>query len=256
VAFDGSNHLVVWTAFVFSGEAPEGTIFARHVTKEAVPLRAADFRLTRTINQYDPDVAADGTNFFVVYADTRGASSSNLGSSQIYATRVSPFGAVVDPDGLPISTAGGGERAPSIAWNGERHLVTWTDIRAGNAGRDVYGARVSRAGVVSEPTGFVVSAATGDQTEPDVTTAGPNWFVAWQDRRSQTSDDIRATRVDADGSVAQANGIAIATSGTDETEVASATGPDGTVALAYQRVAPEAPYGGADRVFLRTVSPK
>jgi large repetitive protein len=257
VAFDGSNHLVVWTAFgFFNSEAPEGSVFARHVSKEVVPFGTTDFRLTNTINQFDPDVAFDGTNFFVVYSDTRGASSSDLSSSQIFATRVSRFGAVVDPNGLPISTADGGERAPSIAWNGQHHLVAWADIRSPSAGRQIYGARVSRAGVVSERTGFVISAAAGDQTEPDVTTVGSDWFVAWQDRRSQTSDDIRAARVTGEGSVVHPDGIAIATSSTNEIEVASATGPEGTVALAYQRTAPEAPYGGAERVFLRTVSPK
>ena len=256
VAFDGGNHLVVWLAFVFVGEHPAGTIFARHVRKEAVPLGTGDFRLTSTINQFDPDVAFDGTNYFVVYADTRGASSSQLSAAQIYATRVDRFGGVVDPNGLPISTADGMEPAPSIAWNGTHNLVTWADRRAGNAGIDVFGARVSAAGAVVEPAGFRISGGAGDQTEPDVTTTGSDWFVAWQDRRSGESFDSRAARVAAGGGVAHPDGIPIAAADTDETEVASATGPDGTIALAYERVAPEAPYGGASRVFLRTVSPK
>lgn len=34
--------------------------------EEAVPIFSTDFRLTNNINQFDTDVAFDGTNFFVV----------------------------------------------------------------------------------------------------------------------------------------------------------------------------------------------
>jgi hypothetical protein len=250
-------------------------------------------------SQVAPALAWDGTNFLVVWQDTRGS------SWDIYGTRVSAGGSVLDPAGIPIATGAGDQTVPALAWNGTNFLVVWAD--GPMAASDIYGARVSAAGSVLDPSGIPISTAAGDQSEPSVASWRDDFFVVWQDRRSGTNYDIYGAGVGAGGDVAQPSGIAISTAGGDQkvpdlavrydflvawrdlrfglsyaifaarvsptgvvrdpsgigvtgtggtAAVLGVTGgPGATWGVAYQRFATESPYG-ADRVFLRSVSPK
>lgn len=68
-----------------------------------------------------PDVSWDGTNFFVVWADERNYSSA----SDIFGTRVTPGGEVLDDSGIQISFGPQMEVIPSISCNGSTYLVVW-----------------------------------------------------------------------------------------------------------------------------------
>ena len=81
---------------------------------------------------------------------------------------------------------------------------------------------------------------------------------AWEDRRRDgIHSDIFARRVEVDGTVPNPDGFDVASSAEDETDpVVTAAAGNRPFAVVYHRVANEAPYGGATRAFLRTVSPK
>jgi hypothetical protein len=62
--------------------------------------------------------------------------------------------------------------APAVAFDGTNYLVVWQDGRG--TYYDIYGARVSRAGVVLDPGGFAISTATREQRMPAVAFDGTN----------------------------------------------------------------------------------
>jgi hypothetical protein len=67
-----------------------------------------------------PQVAWDGTNFFVVWTDDR-----TMISPDVYGARVSPAGEVLDDPSIHISSSALIELAPSVAYNGSNYLVVW-----------------------------------------------------------------------------------------------------------------------------------
>lgn len=129
---------------------------------------------------YTPAVASDGTNYLVAWG-ARGY--------DIVGARVSPAGAVLDPDGIAISTAVGFQFQvlPALVFAGTNYLVTWRANRSGTY--DIYGARVSPAGGVLDPNGIPISTAGYHQQAASVASDGTNSLVSWQDSRSGTSWD-------------------------------------------------------------------
>ena len=140
-------------------------------------------------NQSRPSVAFNGTNYLAVWGDPR---SGNTAEADIYGTRVTPAGVVLDPAGIAISTASGYQFTPSVSSDGTNYLVAWSDGRSG--GTDVYAARVSPAGTVLEPAGIPIS-TTASSGFPRIAFDGTNYLVVWQDSRSGTSSDIYGARV-------------------------------------------------------------
>ena len=198
-AFGDSIYLVAWADYR-SGEGPD--IYCARVTAEGQVLDPDGIVVSaEASNQEYPDVSFDGQNFLVVWQDDRNASFVN-----IYAARVSPAGAVLDPSGIVVAADTFGDQYPSVCFAGGDHLVVWE----GHNSREVniYGALVSPGGIVTKPR-FLVSGATGEQLSPVVAAGPASSLVAWQD--SRLSDyDIFAARVRADGTVIDTSGIMVA----------------------------------------------
>jgi hypothetical protein len=96
---------------------------------------------------------------------------------------------------------------PAVAFDGANWLVAWEDDRDGDSVMDVYGARVSPAGVVLEPNGIPISTSDMDQYSPAVASDGANWLVAWTDLRSGQEADIYGARVTPAGAVLDPEGM-------------------------------------------------
>ena len=170
--------------------------------------------------QEDPSIAFDGTNYLVVWSDYRSIGLPQSTYYDIYGTRVSPDGTVLDPGGIAICTAQSTQEYPKVEFNGVNYLVVWADKRNGVSGNywDIYGARVSTAGNVLDPDGIAICTVSGDQRGVSIATDGSNFLVAWNDGRNDNSNpDIYGTRVDGGGNVLDTDGIAISTeSGTQQ----------------------------------------
>ena len=229
VAFDGTNYLVAWQ------DARSGTtadIYGARVNQAGAVLDAAGIPIsTAANNQTVPSVAFGGTNYLVAWEDYRS------GNSDIYGARVSQAGAVLDPAGIGISTAANYQTVPSVAFDGTNYLVAWQDTRSGVGNPDIYGARVSQAGVVLDLAGIAISTAAYYESAPSVAFDGTNYLVAWEDGRSGTNYDIYGARVSQAGAVLDPAGIAISTAASNQT-VSSVTfgGTNYLVAWADLRV--------------------
>ena len=169
--------------------------------------------LTAAINdQYFPAVASLGAEFLVVWQDYRKASAT-LYNADIYGTRISATGEVVDPAGIPIATRTNTQWFPALAANGTNYLVVWEEYDAG--GNNICGARVSPAGVVLDTNALAVSVATNLQGSPAVASYQGEFLVVWQDfrrcNRNVFESDIYAARVDGAGQVLDPEGLAMAT---------------------------------------------
>src|SRR5262249_41502718 len=151
VAFDGTNYLVAWED---QRSASDLDIFGARVAKTGALRDAAGFAISTTDSlQFNSAIAFDGTNYLVVWQDHRAGTDYD-----IYGARVTKTGAVLDPGGIPISTAAHDQTGPKLAFDGTNYLVVWGDRRSNNA--DIYGARVSTNGTVLDPSSIPISTAS------------------------------------------------------------------------------------------------
>ena len=156
--------------------------------------------------QLGPAIAFDGTNYLVVWEESR------AGQDGLYGARVGQDGAFLDGTGFAIAT-GSDERAPTVAFNGTNYLVTWEHehVFSGEHSEWISAARVSPQGVVLDPGGFTVSNQAWFQFRPFVASDGADYLVAWARSadRSGVARDVWAARVSAGGVVLDPNAILI-----------------------------------------------
>ena len=205
-AAEGNNRLVV---------ALSEEILAEAVFPLAIdPLLSPEFGMGQPVtppatgSEGNPTVAVAGGQFLVVWEDNRHSSSTG---TDLYGTRVSAGGKVLDPAGIAIAATYGTQSSPALAANGTTFLVVWRDTRL--VDNDIFGARISAAGVVLDPLGFAICTAVDDQTVPAVCPGAPGFMVVWQDRRNNgvTDRDIYGARVSTAGVVLDPAGLAIST---------------------------------------------
>jgi hypothetical protein len=205
VVFGDSNYFVVWDG------SPGGSfhIHGARVNQAGVVLDTNSIAISNPrFGEWDPSVAFDGTNYFVVWTD-------ELSGMDIYGARVNQAGVVLDTSVNAIAIAPYPQWFPSVAFDGTNYLAVWQDER--NGGRiDVYGARVNQAGVVLDSNGIVISTHATWFVYPSVVFDGTNYLVAWENQ-----SDIYGAKVNPLGSVI------------DTFPVSTQTGSQTTLALAH-----------------------
>jgi len=136
---------------------------------------------TGTANQYDPSIAIDGLdNFIVTWADYRN------GNWDIYAQRYNSSSAPIGSNFKVNDDAGSAsQRYPAIALDGSGNFViTWMDYRNGDA--DIYAQRYNSAGTPIV-LNFKVNddAGTTYQNNPAIAMDGSgNFVITWMDDRN------------------------------------------------------------------------
>lgn len=182
VAFDGANYLVVTTRF--NSTTMQDIIGARVTQGGTVLGEFAVF--TAPGGQVQPSVAFDGTNYLVVWSDTR--TGSPIGpDADIIGTRVSPAGVVLDPAGRAISTAPGAQAAPHLTFSAGMYFVVWEDTRNGSTSfppqLDIFGTRVTPSVTVIDGLpatgGIAINTSPVPQQHPAVTFDGTDFVVTW-----------------------------------------------------------------------------
>jgi hypothetical protein len=200
VAWNGTNFLVAWHGY----SGPDADITGARVSNGGTVLDPAGIPISTAIgDQANARVASDGAGYLVVWADLRSS------TGDIFGTRVNGSGTVVDPAGIPVSTASGHQASPAVAWGGTSYLVVWTDFRSSTV--DIFGTRVSPGGAVLHPAGIPISTAASLQDAATVAWSGVSFLVVWTDYRAGAYPDIYGTRVNASGTVLDPTGVAIST---------------------------------------------
>jgi hypothetical protein len=188
-AAGAGQFLVAWEA---SADLDVDVLAARVPSSGPAAADAGRLLSSGAAAETDPAVAFDGTNFLVVWRDTRDFASRQTG---IVGARVTPAGVVLDPSGIVVADGAAAESRPAVAFGPGGYLVVWEDRRAAT-GPDVYAARVGVDGAVLDPDGVPVAVAAGPQQRP-VVAAGPGgWLVAWEE--SSYPPSISAARLGAD----------------------------------------------------------
>jgi hypothetical protein len=191
---DGDGFLLAWTHLASSVQDVRGT----EVGGDGRPMRPDGADVSTAPSADASDIASDhGTTHLVVWTTTtRGGGPRRL----VYAARVGLDGVRLDGAGILVSaTAAPSAPDVTVTYDGTNFLVAWSDIRTNH--QDVYGARISRDGVLLDPDGFAISRAHGEQSDPVASFDGTNSLVVWEDHRAPRNTNLWATRVEPDGSV-------------------------------------------------------
>jgi len=125
-----------------------------------------------------PDVAFSGRKYLFVWR------SNTLSNANNYIS-----GRIMNPDGtfatnaFVIAEAPGRQLRPVVGWDGKSFVVAWDDQRNQQAffdeRTDIYGARVTEAGVVLDPAGFPIQVGPdGDATAAVLSREDAVSFVA------------------------------------------------------------------------------
>ena len=198
VAFDGANHLVVWTDM----RSGSGDIYGSRVDPSGNVLDPDGLPISVSAgSQAGASVAFHDSLYLVVWIDFRD------GNENIYGARVTVDGTVLDPGGIPICTDGAIQVDAALTSNGAGWLAVWTDYR--NAQPDIYAARIDVTGAVLDPAGIPVAATAAQEVYPAATFNQTDCLVVWDVDADTTSHDIYGARIDAAGNVLDPGGIAI-----------------------------------------------
>jgi hypothetical protein len=206
VASLNSEFLVVWDDTRNSGTDED--IYAARITGTGQVLDTNGIPVaTVSLPQQYPSVTARTNGYLVVWQDER---NGTLTDEDIYAARLAANGTVLDTNGIPVSSAAGGQYYPATAYDGTNCLVVWEDYRNDNG--DIYGARVSNNGTVLDPNGVGIHISPNYwQGDPALLFTGSNYFVVWEDDSLSGGNDcnILGARVTPGGVVLDPEGIII-----------------------------------------------
>jgi len=212
LAFGGQYFLAVWQDYR-NGDSSD--VYGARLDRSGNVLDPSGIVISSAAtSQWYPAVAFDGSNFLVVWQDKRQGNYYD-----IYGTRVSQDGMVLDPEGIHISRAANSQRRPALCFNGENYVVVWQDRRNG-PDNDIYFARVDRSGQVLDSAGLPVCVWGNNQERPAIAYDGTNCLIVWQDFRSGDSADVYGARIDRFGNVLDPGGFAVAAMG--DTQLAPA----------------------------------
>ncbi|SPD72987.1 hypothetical protein PITCH_A1630009 [uncultured Desulfobacterium sp.] len=205
IAFDGNDFMVVWNKYYES----QNGIYAAKVTPEGVLINEFPISFSSG-EQINPSIAFDGSNYFLVYRDTKSGSGLTE-DADIYGARVTPEGNVLDPEGIPVSTAPGYQDGPQIIFDGASYFVVWTDARNDPDAQfppcsDIFGARINPDGMLldgpSDTGGIAINTYSSPKWNPRVSFDGEHFFVIWE--YSYSYDEpvgIFGAKVSADGNL-------------------------------------------------------
>ncbi|MCA9577598.1 MAG: hypothetical protein KC668_19310 [Myxococcales bacterium] len=196
VTSDGTHYFVAWS----QESGGTGGTYGARVSSAGTLLDSPGVLISAAASQA-ASVAFDGSNYLVAWEGPDAG-------ADISTTRVTTDGVVLDPAGVLVRTDANGQRGPAVAFNGSDYLVVWYDGRGGRELADVYGVRVSSAGVVRDPLGIRIGAAgLLRYSRPAVASNGSSFLVGWL-AAGQFDSSLWTSLVSSGGTVAAPTHVA------------------------------------------------
>ncbi|NTX38845.1 tandem-95 repeat protein [Myxococcus sp. CA033] len=174
VASDGNRTLLVWME---QRPFPQGTdLYGTLLSVEGVELTPGGFVISQTAgDQGDPAVAFDGTNYLVVWRDTR----TGIETPRLHGRRISASGVPVRRE-FPIHAHRSFLDAPRLACGGGDCFAVWDEPPVSSGFGDIArGARVSPTDVVLDPLGIDLGGGA-PESYPAVSFDGTNFLAVWE----------------------------------------------------------------------------
>jgi Viral BACON domain len=176
LAFAGNEYLLSWAELNFT----TGTWLVKgQLLSTSLDLIGTVFPvdLLTVTSPQSPSSASDGNGFFVTWFENR-----YFGFAQIYGTRVSHTGQVLDQTGIAVTgPAGYTQFAPDVSWDGFNYIVSYNKEKTG-FNEDIFITRVSNSGKVLDSSGILVKAGSANQNQPGIAPApGGGAHVVWTD---------------------------------------------------------------------------
>lgn len=194
VVAGGSSSLVAWKTeqrVYVSRVAPSGAVLDR-------AIRVGDSNQNGDDLGNDLALAFDGTNYLVVWGH----------AGHLRMARITQNGAVLDPGGMRVSARPGTQSTPAVAFDGQNYLITWMHSHLDDATgwvADLYGARVTPGGLVLDPEAIPVSVAPGEESAPQLTFDGQNFWAVWWGLSG-----VRGVRISSAGQVLDPTSLVVA----------------------------------------------
>jgi photosystem II stability/assembly factor-like uncharacterized protein len=160
----------------------------------------------------DPVIAWDGTNYMVVWQTNR----KDPEDYDLYAARVGPDRHVLDPEGVPISTAASNQIFADIAAGNDQYFVVWQDLRSRKRW-EIYGARVRPDGKVLDPEGIPIATGGGNAQYPQIARGQDSFLVVWMEENEGRGWDVAGMRFAPDGGRLDSKRILISGAPGDQT---------------------------------------
>ncbi|OFV81034.1 MAG: hypothetical protein A2W26_08975 [Acidobacteria bacterium RBG_16_64_8] len=190
LAYAAGQYMLVWN------EASNRVMGQRLST--ALDLLGGAFQLNTLAGSIgkNPRVASDGLDFFATWFEDR-----LYGSAQLFGTRVSAAGFVLDPAGIALTPAAGYTQFTStVTWDGTQWIVAY-NFQASGFNDDLCATRVSAAGALLGSGRIQVRPGAPVVYEPwAIPTAGGGARFVWQEMDG-SAGDIFTTSITAAGAV-------------------------------------------------------
>ena len=203
VATNGTDFFVAWFEDRYVGWAQA---FGSRVSHAGQVLDPAGIAISAVAgySQFAPVVAWSGTNWVVAYNQH----APDTFDENIYATRVSTAGKVLDATARVIKAGAGAQNEPAIATVPGGARVVWKDARAGGVTPDdVYSSSITSQGVVG--TDACVALGAPRQRGARIAWDGANYLAVFVSEISGTAR-IVGQRFDATGVALDANPFILA----------------------------------------------
>lgn len=157
------------------GDSGRGDIFLRRSTDNGATWKAIVNVSNNFSHSQDPDIAAFGSNVFVVWSNWGGP-----GEYEIFFRRSTDGGVTWKPI-VNLSNNPGDSALPQIAISGSNVYIVWHQENEEMTASDSFFRRSTDNGATWKSKVNLSNSGHGIGPGPDVAASGPNVYAAWND---------------------------------------------------------------------------